>query len=98
MKRRTVATAGFRLSSAGLAALHIALVGLVLAGACSSRINSVTIERDSGARRWDVDNIFLSSDIRIMDVKEELKDLLLIPFRFESLGSQIIYYSPPDDS
>lgn len=27
-------------------------------------------------------------------VKETLKDLLLVPFRFENLGSQIIYYAP----
>ncbi len=65
MKRRTAVTIAF------------ALVGLMLLGACSARINSVIIERDSGARRWDVDNIFLSSDIRILDVKEELKDGVL---------------------
>lgn len=31
-------------------------------------------------------------------VKEKLKDLLYVPFKFENLGSQIIYYSPPNDS
>jgi len=30
-------------------------------------------------------------------VKEELKKLLCIPFKFESLGSQIIYYAPQGD-
>jgi D-glycero-alpha-D-manno-heptose-7-phosphate kinase len=27
-------------------------------------------------------------------VREELKNLLYVPFRFENLGSQIIYYGP----
>jgi len=27
-------------------------------------------------------------------VKEELKNLLYVPFKFENLGSQIIYYAP----
>lgn len=30
-------------------------------------------------------------------VREQLGKLLLIPFRFENLGSQIIYYAPQDD-
>lgn len=30
-------------------------------------------------------------------VKEELKDLLYVPFRFEDLGSQIIYYEPSNN-
>ena len=29
-------------------------------------------------------------------VKDALKDLLHVPFRFESMGSQIIFYEPPD--
>jgi D-glycero-alpha-D-manno-heptose-7-phosphate kinase len=30
-------------------------------------------------------------------VKEELKNLLYVPFKFENLGSQIIYYAPGDN-
>jgi len=30
-------------------------------------------------------------------VKEKLKNLLYVPFKFENLGSQIIYYSPQDE-
>ena len=30
-------------------------------------------------------------------VKERLKDLLYVPFKFESLGSQIIYYAPANN-
>ena len=30
-------------------------------------------------------------------VKEKLKDLLYVPFSFESLGSQIIYYAPANN-
>jgi len=30
-------------------------------------------------------------------VKEKLKDLLHVPFKFDTLGSQIIYYAPPDN-
>ena len=30
-------------------------------------------------------------------VKEKLKNLIHIPFRFENIGSQIIYYAPQDD-
>lgn len=30
-------------------------------------------------------------------VKEELKNLLYVPFKFENLGSQIIYYAPTDN-
>jgi len=30
-------------------------------------------------------------------VKEELKKLLYIPFKFETLGSQIVYYAPEDN-
>jgi D-glycero-alpha-D-manno-heptose-7-phosphate kinase len=30
-------------------------------------------------------------------VKEALKGLLHVPFRFENLGSQIIYYAPEDN-
>lgn len=31
------------------------------------------------------------------DVKEKLKNLLYVPFKFENLGSQIIYYAPPNN-
>jgi hypothetical protein len=55
----------------------LALLGLAVLTGCSARINSVTINRDSGTRRWQVDNIFLSNDIRVMDVKEEVKDDVL---------------------
>ncbi len=30
-------------------------------------------------------------------VKEKLKNLLYVPFKFENLGSQIIYYAPPNN-
>ena len=30
-------------------------------------------------------------------VKQALNDLLHVPFRFESVGSQIIHYDPPDE-
>jgi len=30
-------------------------------------------------------------------VKEKLKNLLYVPFKFENLGSQIIYYAPEDN-
>ena len=30
-------------------------------------------------------------------IKEKLKKLLYIPFRFEQLGSQIIYYRPDNN-
>ena len=30
-------------------------------------------------------------------VKEKLKNLLCVPFKFENLGSQIIYYAPPNN-
>lgn len=64
MKQRTMAVAG------------LALAILMLA-ACSARINSVTINRETGTRRWQVDNIFLANDIRVMDVQEEVKDGVL---------------------
>ena len=31
------------------------------------------------------------------NVKEKLKKLLYVPFKFENLGSQIIYYAPEDN-
>ena len=34
---------------------------------------------------------------RQVKVKEELKKLLYIPFNFETLGSQIVYYAPEDN-
>ncbi len=38
--------------------------------------------------------LFFVEPERQHKVKEELKKLLYIPFRFESIGSQIIYYAP----
>lgn len=64
MKHRTAAAL-----AAGLALMALA--------ACSARINSVTINRETGTRRWQVDNVFLASDIRVMDVQEEVKDEVL---------------------
>ncbi|MFO7639657.1 MAG: hypothetical protein R6X14_10265 [bacterium] len=52
----------------------LVLAGLVLLLGCSARINSVIIDRDAGTRRWDVDNIFLANDIKVLDVKEEVKE------------------------
>lgn len=57
--------------------LCLGFVILALAVGCSARINSVMIDRDAGTERWDIDNIFLSSDIRILDIKEEVKDEVL---------------------
>jgi uncharacterized protein YcfL len=62
MSRRLVL---FVLAAAGL---------LVTLGACSARINSVIINRETGTRRFVVDNIFLAGDIRVLDVKEEEKE------------------------
>jgi len=45
--------------------------------ACSSLINSVIVDRDTGSKSWKVDNLFLSNDIRIKDIKEEVKDNML---------------------
>jgi hypothetical protein len=52
----------------------LVLAGLVLLLGCSARINSVMINRDAGTRRWDVDNIFLANDIKVLDVKEEVRE------------------------
>ncbi len=46
---------------------------LALAG-CSARVNSVIISRETGTRRWDIDNPFLAQDIKILDIKEEEKN------------------------
>ncbi|HDR00289.1 MAG TPA: hypothetical protein ENN51_08420 [candidate division WOR-3 bacterium] len=54
--------------------LTVTLAGLVLLLGCSARINSVIIDRDAGTRRWDVDNIFLANDIKVLDVREEVKE------------------------
>ena len=55
----------------------LALVaGLVMPG-CAARINSVMIDRDAGSQRWDVDNVFLAHDIKVKEVKEEVKDGVL---------------------
>jgi uncharacterized protein YcfL len=56
--------------------IPILLTALVLA-ACSARIGPVNINRDTGTRRWQVDDIFLADDIRVMDVQEEVKDEVL---------------------
>jgi uncharacterized protein YcfL len=49
---------------------------LVLA-ACSSLINSVTVDRDTGTRHWKLDNLWLAGDIQVKDIKEEAKDNML---------------------
>ncbi len=49
----------------------------VLSLACSARINSVIINRDAGTKRWDIDNVFLASDLKVLDIKEEVKDGML---------------------
>jgi len=56
------------------AGLVPALAVVALAVGCSARINSVMIDRETGSRRWDIDNVFLSNDIRILDIQEEEKD------------------------
>ncbi|OYD14508.1 hypothetical protein CH330_08480 [candidate division WOR-3 bacterium JGI_Cruoil_03_51_56] len=53
------------------------LSALTILVGCSARINSVIINRNTGTRSWDVDNVFLSRDIRVLDVKEEVKDGVL---------------------
>jgi len=61
------------LALAGLLALGCILIGASLLG-CSARINSVIIDREAGTRRWDIDNIFLANDIKVVDIKEEEKN------------------------
>lgn len=51
-----------------------AFVALAVLLGCSARINSVIIDREAGTRRWDIDNVFLSNDIKILDIKEEEKN------------------------
>jgi hypothetical protein len=57
--------------------LVMALLALAVLAGCSARINSVIINRDAGTRRWDIDNAFLSNDLKILDIKEEVKDGML---------------------
>ncbi len=58
-------------------ALSLAVVALALVAGCYARINSVVVNRNTQTRSWDVDNILLAHDIRVLDVKEEVKDDLL---------------------
>ncbi len=60
-----------------LVGLGLAAVIVVLAAGCYARINSVIINRNAQTRSWDVDNILLAHDIRVLDVKEEVKDDML---------------------
>lgn len=53
------------------------MTAAVLLLGCSARINSVVINRHNDTKRWDIDNIFLSKDIEIRDVKEDVKDGML---------------------
>ncbi|MFO7674802.1 MAG: hypothetical protein R6X12_00580 [bacterium] len=56
----------------------VAVAGAVLVlAACSARINSVMINRDTDARRWDIDNVFLAHDIKVLDIREEVKEGVL---------------------
>jgi len=57
--------------------LVMSLIALAVLAGCSARINSVIINRDSGSRRWDVDNVFLAGDLKILDIQEEVKDGML---------------------
>lgn len=52
--------------------------GLLLVFACSTTINSLWINRDTQSRRWVINNPVLASDIRVLDVKEEESDGVLI--------------------
>jgi hypothetical protein len=58
-------------------ALGLAVAVVALAAGCYARINSVIINRNTQTRAWDVDNILLAHDIRVLDVKEEVKDDML---------------------
>lgn len=62
-----------RVEDITLAAACAVLAFVVLAG-CSARINSVIINRETGSRRWDIDNAFLANDIKVLEVKEEEKE------------------------
>ncbi len=46
--------------------------------ACATTINSLWINRETGAKRWVINNPVLASDIRVLDVKEEERDGNLI--------------------
>jgi hypothetical protein len=52
----------------------LTVVALAVLVGCSARINSVIINRETGTRRWDIDNAFLANDIKITDIKEEEKN------------------------
>ena len=41
--------------------------------------------------------LFFAPPERHKKIKEKLNKFLHVPFRIEYLGSQIIYYSPPQD-
>ncbi|MEO0069050.1 MAG: DUF1425 domain-containing protein [candidate division WOR-3 bacterium] len=56
----------------GLAGFFLLLIG------CSATINSLWINRETDTRRWVINNPLLSSDIRVLDVKEEESDGALI--------------------
>ncbi|MGB9741915.1 MAG: DUF1425 domain-containing protein [candidate division WOR-3 bacterium] len=57
-------------------------LSLVLAASlltvCAQTINSLWINRETGSRRWVINNPVLAGDIRVLDVKEEESDGALL--------------------
>ncbi|MEO0085582.1 MAG: DUF1425 domain-containing protein [candidate division WOR-3 bacterium] len=57
--------------------LPVAALAFVVLAACSTTINSLWVNRETGTERWNIQNPVLASDIRVLDVKEEVKDGVL---------------------
>ncbi len=55
----------------------LAILGIAILVGCSARINSIMVDRNAGTKRWDIDNAFLANDIKVMEIKEEVKDDVL---------------------
>lgn len=56
----------------------IAGAAVLLLCVCAQTINSLWINRETGSRRWVINNPVLASDIRVLDVREEESDGALI--------------------